>query len=273
MSSSEVLGYWGPVTSTVDWCEVNYSWSFYVAEWFNTFSSFAMVFVGLLGVMLHNTNHRKSILERRFTLGFLAVSLVGLGSAAFHSTLQFNLQMLDEVPMLWSVLIMFYSLIEHNSVKPQYGIIFPITLFVYGCIVTFLVCFTKGLMQQITFHLSFSILELYSLYRVWILYTSKKQADPNIRKLFTTGFISYVIAIFCWIFDYSLCFFISKLPNYGIPNPELHAWWHVMVSIGLYLLVVFLLYSRQINLGKTPTLKYFFGIIPYIEISTHLKEL
>ncbi len=33
------LGFWGPRTASVDWCEPNYVWSHYVAEWWNTITS------------------------------------------------------------------------------------------------------------------------------------------------------------------------------------------------------------------------------------------
>ncbi|KAI8393790.1 uncharacterized protein BYT42DRAFT_18851 [Radiomyces spectabilis] len=34
----EPVGYWGPITSSVDWCEKNYTHWYYVAEWWNTLS-------------------------------------------------------------------------------------------------------------------------------------------------------------------------------------------------------------------------------------------
>jgi dihydroceramidase len=86
-SHNSYVGYWGKPTSTVDWCEVNYEVTHYVAEFFNTFSSFAMVITGMMGVMFHWRD-----LENRFLLGFLSVGIVGVGSAAFHGTLLFGLQ-------------------------------------------------------------------------------------------------------------------------------------------------------------------------------------
>lgn len=80
-------GFWGKPTSTVDWCEINYSWTFYIAEFFNTFSSLAMVVVGLIGLALHWRHFEKSI---RFM--FSSIAVVGIGSAAFHGTLLFGLQ-------------------------------------------------------------------------------------------------------------------------------------------------------------------------------------
>jgi len=46
-------GFWGPPTSSIDWCETNYAQSRFVAEWFNTTSSLALVAAGLLGFAQH----------------------------------------------------------------------------------------------------------------------------------------------------------------------------------------------------------------------------
>ena len=68
-------GYWGPVTSSVDWCEENYTWNFYIAEWWNTWTSFFIAIAGFLGIVLHFGN-----LEKRFYLTFFLVAIVGLGN-------------------------------------------------------------------------------------------------------------------------------------------------------------------------------------------------
>ena len=41
------------VTSSVDWCEKNYERTHYIAEFFNSISSFAMIVVGLYGILAH----------------------------------------------------------------------------------------------------------------------------------------------------------------------------------------------------------------------------
>lgn len=81
------VGFWGLPTSTLDWCEENYAWSYYVAEmckqifgvgtsvaytpslWLragNTVSNLAMILPGLMGVWFCVV----SKLELRYTLCF-----------------------------------------------------------------------------------------------------------------------------------------------------------------------------------------------------------
>jgi Ceramidase len=112
--SSDNDAFWGPVTSSVDWCEVNYSVTPYAAEFFNTASSLAMAIVGMMGICLHPWA------ERRFHLAFLSTVAVGLGSVAFHGTLQKFTQALDEVPMLYSALAFAYiGICQTYNPKPS----------------------------------------------------------------------------------------------------------------------------------------------------------
>ncbi len=145
-------GYWGAPTSSIDWCEQNYRHSFYVAEMFNTVSSLAMVLAGALGMYLHRR------LALRFLLAFASVLVVGLGSIAFHATLRFEHQVLDEVPMLYAVILMVYILVESQP-KRRFGIWFPAALVAHALLVTVLATFTRGDLQFYLFHISFGSLE------------------------------------------------------------------------------------------------------------------
>lgn len=86
------------MSSTIDWCEPNYDISPYVAEFWNTVSSTWIVFLGVYGVYKH-TFFKKVIPSSIFNM-FYCLSIVGLGSMAFHSYLSYHTQLLDELPML-----------------------------------------------------------------------------------------------------------------------------------------------------------------------------
>jgi dihydroceramidase len=251
-------GYWGSVTSTIDWCEANYVRSSYVCEWFNTLSSLAMVLAGALGVWLH-----RGVLERRFHAAFVAVTVVGLGSIAFHATLRRELQMMDELPMLYSALIMVFILIENLS-TPRFGRWFPALLVAHGMLVTYLSSATQGALQFYLFHLSFGSMEVFALAGVCRIRWGSK--SPVVRRLFALGMGSYAIAVAAWFADLKLCdVFGVKLPSLGIPNPELHAVWHVLVSCGLYLLTLVVAFDRLERLNRKPQLRRRLGFVPRVE--------
>jgi len=79
-------GYWGQVTSSVDWCERNYTWSHYVAELFNTGTSFVLALAGALGIYVCRSLGPR--VERRYQLLFWALFALGVGSVGFHATLK-----------------------------------------------------------------------------------------------------------------------------------------------------------------------------------------
>lgn len=253
----EVPGFWGPPTATVDWCEQNYAHTHYVCELFNTLSSLAMLTAGLTGLFLHYRS-----LERRFLLAFAAVCLVGVGSVAFHASLRFELQLLDELPMLYSALILVYTLLE-NRRERRFGRWFPGLLLLHAALVTALTAFTRETLQFYLFHVSFGSLEFFGLYRVYRI--RQKSSDPVVHRLFRLGMGAYALALFCWIADLKACRTLAEtLPRLGLVNPELHAWWHVLVSVGLYLLIILIAYDRLKMLGREPRLEHWLGLIPRV---------
>jgi len=228
------IGFWGPPTSSIDWCEQNYALLPWVAEAFNTFSSLAMVIAGVLGLS------RRSF-AREVRIAFALLVLVGLGSIAFHATLRFELQMLDELPMLYLVTWLTWLLIE-NRPQPRFGRWFPVALVVYVLLATG-ATIQRGGAQFLAFHLSFGTLEMLCLVRVtWL---ALQPGNEPVRRSFGLGLAAYATGIAVWFVDLKHCAFVSvTLPSHGIPNPQLHAWWHVLVSIGFFLLLRVISFDR-----------------------------
>jgi dihydroceramidase len=258
-SSLPSLGFWGAPTSTVDWCEANYAHGPIVAEFFNTLSSFAIVAAGLLGIWLH-----RRLLEARFLLCFASVALVGLGSIAFHATLRFELQMADELPMLYSAVIMVYILLE-NRRERRFGAWFPLALAAHATLVTALTALSRGPLQFYLFHLSFGSLETFSLVGVYLL--QRRHAVPAARRLFRTGMAAYLLGIVSWFIDLRFCPLLSeRLPALGAFNPQLHAVWHVLVSTGFYCLLLVSAHARLEQRGQTPEIIRQLSLIPVLRV-------
>jgi len=255
--TSPTPGFWGIPTSSVDWCEANYRYSPYVCELFNTLSSFAILLAGWVGAWCHRRG-----LERRFLLAFLALFVVGVGSIAFHATLRFELQMLDEVPMLWLALVMNYTLLENRQTR-RFGVWFPALLVVYGILISLLAMLTRGRVEFWAFQISFSSAEFYGLYRVWRIH--RRSQNANVHRLFRWGMGFYLVALVLWSVDTYRCSFVSvTLPAWGLFNPQLHAMWHILVSLGFYALVLLIACDRSDVLGTGLELERRFGIVPYL---------
>uniref|UniRef100_A0A8C2JUD2 Alkaline ceramidase n=1 Tax=Cyprinus carpio TaxID=7962 RepID=A0A8C2JUD2_CYPCA len=99
--AADRTGYWGTPTSTLDWCEENYVVSYYIAEFWNTVSNLIMILPPIYGAI----QTYKDGLEVRYVWSFLGIAAVGIGSWSFHMTLQYEMQLLDELPMIYSCCI------------------------------------------------------------------------------------------------------------------------------------------------------------------------
>ena len=104
-------GFWGTPTSSIDWCERNYTVSYYIAEFWNTISNLAFIIVGVMGI-IQAIRHRY---EPRFVLIAIGITIVGFGSSAFHGTLLYEYQMADELPMIWSIMVWNYAMFLMES--------------------------------------------------------------------------------------------------------------------------------------------------------------
>jgi len=186
--------------------------------------------------------------------------VVGLGSIAFHATLRFELQMLDELPMLWLALVMIYALLEDQPVR-RFGLWFPALLLAGAVAVSLLTALSRGRVEFWVFQVSFTSTECYGLYRVWRIH--RRSHDPRIHRLFRSGMAFYALAVAFWFVDIRFCSFVSRtLPALGLFNPELHAVWHVLVAFGFYSLVVLIALDRCNVLKREVRLDRWLGIAP-----------
>lgn len=251
VSTNSTDGYWGPPTSSIDWCESNYTFTPYIAEFHNTLSSLAIVFAGLAGILLHKCPFP-------FAVAFGCIICVGLGSSAFHLSLKKESQWTDEVPMLYSALsFAFITVCQRYNISQPMRKIIGFVLVLYAVGTTLLVTLTEGEWQFKMFHLSFGLVEIYTLVQIGIItysfqkssITSEPISNSSISKLSSkpisrpisntsisnlksntsifhlgiTGFASYILGVLVWFIDLFHCNTLTQF------NPQFHAWWHVFV--------------------------------------------
>lgn len=85
-----------------------------MAEWWNTWSSGAIIGVSVFGLWLC----RRHQYEQRFVVCFALLAIVGIGSALFHGTLHWAGQALDELPMVYTSLAFLYAILQTQSAPP-----------------------------------------------------------------------------------------------------------------------------------------------------------
>jgi len=251
------VGYWGARTSAVDWCEPNYTWSYYVAEFFNTVTSLPAFFLALNGLYL---TYKYGYDKRSYIVNTM-VGLVGLGSAAFHGTLLYTGQIMDEIPMVYASLSFLYAVLEMESTEKG-----PVYKYSSALVVSFCALFTAVYMYLPSFFIFFlvgfigSVLAL--VYRCSIIY--RNPATLKSQKLLIVSAIGFYIGgwLFFWIPEILFCDKIQAL--------NFHSWWHVTSSLGGFSCVLFVTFQREAFLGRKPQLNYnrILGVplLPYVHI-------
>ncbi|XP_028838325.1 alkaline ceramidase 3 isoform X2 [Denticeps clupeoides] len=255
-------GYWGTPTSTLDWCEDNYVVSFYVAEFWNTVSNLIMILPPIYGAI----KTFKDGLETRYVFAFLGLAAVGIGSWCFHMTLLYEMQLLDELPMIYSCCVFVYCLYE--CFKQEHAIsYFPISiLLVYSIAVSVVYLqWKEPVFHQVMYAALVGCLVIRSVFIVTWVY-------PWLRPLCYTSLGVFLLGFLLWNIDNILCDSLratrQTLPPVVGAVTQFHAWWHILTGLGSYFHILFSLQIRSTYLKQRPKVKFLCGIWPMMHIES-----
>ncbi|KAJ1956244.1 alkaline ceramidase ydc1, partial [Linderina pennispora] len=219
-------GYWGDITASIDWCETNYELTPYIAEFFNSWSSLAMVILGEACAYMNPTGHKG------FTALGHSITVVGLGSWLFHATLKYSMQMADELPMIWAIAISLYLAVTMQFKSHQMA--FKWGLISWTAFTTVMTACTSGKLEFVVFQTTFNLFSIAMVYMTWRAKRDLERADmPEISRLFFHGLKWYALAGTVWLIDTNLCQYINGHDSTSVLpfNMQLHAWWHVFASL------------------------------------------
>lgn len=241
VSSSVYAGIWGPVTATIDWCEANYQFSPFIAEMANTFSNLVTIFLGLYGGYVA----WQQKLPTRYSLGFLSIAVVGIGSFAFHASLLYEAQLADELPM---VLAASYSLFILSDAREGFeldvgqgaiplivfNILFPISYAIYRNPV-----YHQAVFATLMF---FTVLRTVYLMRSDVSKNVPPAAKMKMSKMYKIGLLTFLTGFAVWNLDNIYCSALTEWKHaVGWPVAFLlegHSWWHALTAIGSYLMML-----------------------------------
>lgn len=272
-------GKWGNVTSTLDWCEANYQFSYHVAEVVNAYSN--LLFIGL--AMLGMYHIQSQSLPTRYLIAYIGFAIVGIGSFFFHSTLWIEAQLADELPMIYLVGHTLFLLLdkEHgfNLSLKSVRILSIETLLALGFTWSYCNIIRSPVYHQIVF----TALIMANTIQATKRYSEMKGKLPPhfkdfiIRNILTGGFL-FLFGFLIWNLDNNFC---GPLTSWkvaiGWPAAFLlegHGWWHLLSGLGTYLMFVGLhlitLCVKDDHRGYTTA--SLFGL-PYIKRAASFKEL
>ncbi|ODV87548.1 hypothetical protein CANARDRAFT_97527 [[Candida] arabinofermentans NRRL YB-2248] len=236
------IGYWGPVTATIDWCEENYILSPYIAEVVNSFTNFIFLLLG--------AHHLYSTIKNKFGYLYIFISIgfaaVGLGSFLFHMTLLYEYQLMDELPMVYVTALPFGYIFAWNSSK-KLKWIWGLGTFITTLLFTYIYIF---IYRNPEFHQFFyALLNFGLIYKTFNVANEKVtdlKAKKQIYKILILAFSLFAFGFLIWNLDFVFCpnlIFIRR-NHLGLPFgilTEGHGWWHIFTGFGIY---YFILYNQ-----------------------------
>eukprot|EP00729_Bicosta_minor_P004284 gene4284-30626_t len=217
-AASGEIGYWGKMDSTIEWCEPNYAMVPWIAEFWNTTSSLLIAMSGLIN--LYHAGAQGY--ETRYVLYSCTLIAVGLGSTLYHATLRYDMQMLDELPMLYAMCVWGYIWFEvaHPTVKRRWLVPF---LLAFAVAIT-IGHVSYGFVQ--TFQVTFVGMVVAGCYNVYLY--QKSPVSDDFGSTMTKVYVGAVlVGSLCWKIEHVFC---EQL----VPNPQLHAWWHACAGISTF---------------------------------------
>lgn len=188
------------LSSEVDWCEPNFVHSHYVAETWNTLSSFVISIIGLYGIFIKNSFGTKVL--------YSLLIPIGITSAYFHGTLSLYGQLLDElsIMVLISCALYHYNWINNNI---------SIKLLLTNLLQTYLLFYYPFYNRFMLFLYGFLCYNIINNNKHLLI-----KSTCNKAKSF------FWLSLGLWLIDFLLCDYIGHV--YG------HALWHVFIGFTAY---------------------------------------
>ena len=262
MSQTEVDGYWGPITANYDWCERNYQYTFYIAEFFNAISSVPIALGGAYGMF----NSVRYGYAHKLLFSYFIMMVVGVGSAAFHGTLLREGQVLDEVPMLWASVSLVYLAITFRSTS----------------IVPLIVCVVYGIISTLVyFYVSFEgfilayALTVFTLVVLSAMELRRLAENKSIVKYLILSAGSYIGGLFVfWIPEQILCGNRLEVHHQSIlMRLQFHAIFHITSCLGTYYFMIYAVMAQYYTWKRNPYIvMHTFLEIPVVHIDMNSKQ-
>ncbi|XP_021954215.1 alkaline ceramidase [Folsomia candida] len=253
-----------PGSSPVDWCESNYLYSPFIAEYVNTFSN--VLFFALPPILMWLFRPYGQVFNQGVHIIWGMLIVVGICSAYFHATLSLLGQLLDELAILWVVATAF-ALWFPARYLPNY---FRRKRYAFQCLILSAAVVSSGLalVQPAMNAFVLMILGLPALYLM--ISELNRCTNSRVLRLGARCGSIWILAVFCWVNDRMFCDTWSYL-NF----PYLHAIWHILIFIAAYTAcVLFAFFDAENKIPeKNPELKFwpsdnyeFLGV-PYVGLS------
>lgn len=219
-----------------DWCEANFEYTPYIAEFFNTWTNLIYIIVGIWTWFEFNKPSHK-----RLQFCGITIMFIGIGSMAYHGTITRWGQAFDELAILYWEISLLYTLF-YNSKSYFNGWYFYIAFVLFETILYWQMDKSPklGWFLYHPLHTCVDLVIVYNLFR-----RVKYEYDSPIGvRLLLSGLTFIFLAFFFWLLDFFYCDIFG--------NYYLHAFgWHLLSGIAMAHLHVALAVFICLENGET----------------------
>ncbi|CEO99381.1 hypothetical protein PBRA_001287, partial [Plasmodiophora brassicae] len=224
------------------------------------------LFLILPPIMIYLSRPFSRFITPDINIVWLLLTVVGLGSGYFHATLSYSGQLIDELAILWVVAAVVMIASPKNLMNNRILNGSRLRLKIIMTIVTIV---SSGLMFAAPVLNAFLLLSL--CIPALAFFVNKVQSATSwrvVRLIFLSTFW-WLLAITCWVNDRVFCKIWTEL---GVPYPQLHALWHLLVSVCSYAFIIVAAYYMALEerpelhprIAYWPIDTFEFGIV-YVE--------
>jgi len=175
----------------------------------------------------------------------LAWFIVAAGSAAFHCTLSWGGQLADEIPMMWAVFVWICCILQiYDGRARAVHRAFGLYVSIYSALHVYFAFVVPFQVQYATLVVSGVLLTDRTLRATTggcgICSVAARgggslpRGYSTLIKIHRHHIGALAGAFIIWIVDQVGCESLHNLP-FGLPNPQLHAWWHVLLGWSIHL--------------------------------------
>ncbi|KAJ5247616.1 alkaline phytoceramidase [Penicillium chermesinum] len=232
--------FWGPPTSKANFCETDYAVSKYIAEFVNSLTNVVYIIYGIYGLRRLRQKANKHGDPLR-VLPYWGLIAVGLCSFAFHLSLKYHTQMMDDLSMHFATTPVLHRVLTANSNRRDSIVIAMLLGSMLLFLITFHVITDELVLHSVSFVGAVTAIGVHTIRLV----NSRTLPDSAARRQIW-GMVRFGAAIFnlgywLWLVDQWACGFLTKAREaIGLPWAfalELHGWWHICTGIGAYIFI------------------------------------
>ncbi|KNG87618.1 alkaline phytoceramidase [Aspergillus nomiae NRRL 13137] len=230
--------FWGMQTAKSNFCEQDYAVTRYIAEFVNSLTNLVYIFYAIYGLRKLRQKSNHDVFRAIPYWGLMAV---GICSAAFHISLKYHTQMLDDLSMLFTTTPVLHQVLTVNATRRNS---LMIAILLWSSLLSLVVYHVRT--DELLLHsLSFAAMVIVIGIRTMQLINAQTLPGSAARKqiwgMVRFGAVIFNLGFYLWLIDTWICAFLrSTRARIGLPLAfllELHGWWHIFTGIGAYIFI------------------------------------